>query len=1024
MKPHRLILRAFGPFVRQQTVDFDLLPEDALFLIHGPTGAGKSTLLDGLCYALYGVSSGGERQAKELRSHAAAADQPTEVSLEFSLGMRRYQVWRAPEQVLSGRGGVLRVRPAQALLALWQDGAWQPLAERPSDVTARIQALIGFQADQFRQVIMLPQGQFRRLLAANSREREEILTTLFASTTCRRLQEALNGAARALQTTITEKDSQRAALLQQAAVADEAALQEWLSTNHQTLSALSEEEMAQRVRDEAARQALIAGEALAARFAELADAQVAWQKLHEQDTLMASERQRLNLARRAQNVLPAWISAQEARQRLAAAQDTLQQTSDQAQQAAKKLAQAVAVLAAEQGKATQREAAAVEIQRLQAMQNAVAAWRQASEVHAAAQQKSAALSQNADQLAHEHAKITARQNQIEARIANWLPLAAGVQAQKLAVAQSQAHLALVRRLTESEQALHQARQHCAQQAYQLNEARAARDTAQGELTALQARWRAAQAVVLARHLHDGQPCPVCGSCAHPQPATANDSLPDEDSLQEATARLRQQQDALEQARAQLEQDKAKVSAIEAALQEQRATLALPADAPLPSVEASAAALAEAERRAAEAQQASRELTEQQALLDQCRQQEAALRHTLEATRQALAEAQAATAASKALWQEREAQVPPAWREPQRLAQTLAATQAEQQRLQQALEQAQQSHLHATAEAAAARASQQAASNALQEAEGQCRAAEAALAEALQRHGFADQAAFTAAQFAEADLAALEERLHQYETACSAALARLERARGAVEGHSPPQLDALREAQQQTQAALEEIQRRRHLLSGELAAKERSAKLLDALAEERRQLAERYRVAGHLAAIAGGDNPAKLTFQRYVLATVLDEVLHQASLRLRRMTGQRYALQRALDASNKGRAGGLDIEVFDEQTGTMRSVQTLSGGEGFLASLALALGLADVVQNTAGGIQLDTLFIDEGFGTLDSEALDMALHALIELRHSGRRVGIISHVEELKHQIAWGIAVSGDPSGSQVRVVRIGAAGQC
>ena len=163
------------------------------------------------------------------------------------------------------------------------------------------------------------------------------------------------------------------------------------------------------------------------------------------------------------------------------------------------------------------------------------------------------------------------------------------------------------------------------------------------------------------------------------------------------------------------------------------------------------------------------------------------------------------------------------------------------------------------------------------------------------------------------------------------------------------------------------------------------------------------------------NSRKLTFQRFVLAALLDDVLRQASHRLRAMSRGRYTLQRREDVADARKASGLDLEVFDDYTGRARPASTLSGGEGFMAALSLALGLSDVVQAYAGGIQLDTLFIDEGFGSLDPESLDMAMKALIDLQQKGRMVGIISHVDELKRQIDAGIEVTLGAAGSHVRV---------
>ncbi|HEX7552166.1 MAG TPA: SbcC/MukB-like Walker B domain-containing protein, partial [Geothrix sp.] len=177
---------------------------------------------------------------------------------------------------------------------------------------------------------------------------------------------------------------------------------------------------------------------------------------------------------------------------------------------------------------------------------------------------------------------------------------------------------------------------------------------------------------------------------------------------------------------------------------------------------------------------------------------------------------------------------------------------------------------------------------------------------------------------------------------------------------------------------------------------------------------RYRAVANLARVARGDEGDRISYERFVQGAILDEVLISASERLRRMSKQRYALRRATTSPDQRRAGGLQLEITDSHTGRARAVSSLSGGEGFQASLALALGLSDVVQRHAGGIRLDTVFIDEGFGSLDPEALDLALRTLEDLNQGGRLVGLISHLEEVKARIPARLEVIPGPGGSHAR----------
>ena len=178
----------------------------------------------------------------------------------------------------------------------------------------------------------------------------------------------------------------------------------------------------------------------------------------------------------------------------------------------------------------------------------------------------------------------------------------------------------------------------------------------------------------------------------------------------------------------------------------------------------------------------------------------------------------------------------------------------------------------------------------------------------------------------------------------------------------------------------------------------------------------YSIIGNLAKVATGNNKSRITFERYVLAAFLNDILTAANLRLGKMTNGRYILNRTEELERKNKQSGLELEVYDNYTGKSRHVKTLSGGEGFKASLSMALGLSDVVQSYSGGVQLDTMFIDEGFGTLDQESLDSAINCLIDLQKTGRLVGIISHVQELKERIDTRLEVTSSTTGSKTEFI--------
>ncbi len=272
-------------------------------------------------------------------------------------------------------------------------------------------------------------------------------------------------------------------------------------------------------------------------------------------------------------------------------------------------------------------------------------------------------------------------------------------------------------------------------------------------------------------------------------------------------------------------------------------------------------------------------------------------------------------------------------------------------------------------------------------------------ERLDASDFESQTAFLAALRTESTRKQLQQTIAAYEQNLAAATDRLQRAQNAVNGKTEPELSACKAAEQQADALYRQLTAQTAVTAKELSDLQKAQLQLRELEKKMGTLQDAYQTAASLAETARGNNPSRLTFSAFVLQAILDDVLQAANLRLTSMSRGRYSLSRTGDVLDARRENGLNIEVTDSFTGVARPVKTLSGGELFLASLSLALGLSDVVQAYAGGIRLDTILVDEGFGTLDSEALDMAIRTLTDLQKGGRLVGIISHVSELRERIS-------------------------
>jgi exonuclease SbcC len=364
--------------------------------------------------------------------------------------------------------------------------------------------------------------------------------------------------------------------------------------------------------------------------------------------------------------------------------------------------------------------------------------------------------------------------------------------------------------------------------------------------------------------------------------------------------------------------------------------------------------------------------------------------------------------------ERRRKLPKALRTRAELNKVLTKSKSRLEQLLQALESAMKDEAETRQEHAEAKAAAGGAESSLKIAAQRSQKASERFSRRLKTAGFSGPDGYGEAKLTERAIDELARAIDEYEAGLKAARLRLTRARQTIRGKRKPDVSKFLAKAKAAEASCDakiaetaEIRKEQERLAGltkELVSTEREIEKME----------KRYYVTGKIADVANGKNAKGITFQRFVLGTLLDEVLAAATGRLKLMSHGRYDLQRAVERSDRRLAGGLDLEVFDTFTGYARPVSTLSGGETFLASLSLALGLADVVQARAGGIHLETVFIDEGFGSLDPEALDLALRTLMDLQKGNRLVGIISHVPELKERIDVRLEVTRTTKGSSVR----------
>ncbi|MEJ2855460.1 MULTISPECIES: SMC family ATPase [unclassified Saccharothrix] len=975
MKLHRLEVTAFGPYAGREEVDFDLLGADGLFLLHGDTGAGKTTLLDAVAFALFGRVPGARNEAKRLRCDYADRDTVTEVALELTVRGRRFRVVRSPEYDRPKKRGDGFTRQHAKASLTWISGWEGEGHSRVDEVAREVESLLGMTAEQFFQVVLLPQGEFAKFLRAETAEREKLLERLFGTERFvdveRWFRDRRVARGRELERLrLANRDLvQRVAEVAREDVPEDGGDPEWLSS---LVKRLAEAE-----REAAARAAETAG----ARSV----AEAAWRAADELASRVSRVRGARDALARCAEIEPhrvAWVRERDAARRASVVVP--------ARLAAERWERALASMEAQESAAAR---ALVELGY---------AWPPAP---------GSIVPGGTDKVAAAELRADGERFREEAGGLTWLAEEAQrqrddqrrlVELERRAATASEKLDKLVRALDEVPDRLAVARaeaEEAALAAARLDavaaKASAARDIPAAELAvrtaddarrvAVDAHQRArdvllqvrkqrldGMAVELATALRGGHACPVCGSKDHPAPA--------EPMLNAVTG-------ADEDRAADTEQTAAdRRAAAEKSLQDAENRLA-------------------ALREVVGDQDPDVLLAEHRAVKAVAAQREQRARALAELER----EVESAAADRTAL--EREVA------EVTTLHVELSETVRERaDRLEEARGDfpdvtARRAHLLDLADALATLADRRTAVAECAERLAEQRVEVSRLAAEA---GFADVADAVAAVRAEDAVEALETRIRKVEDAKVTA----ESVLAELSDVDPDAEVDLAAAESAFRTATAEAEKAASALSAARRDARRAETLAERLAAAWVELepveAEYAELAALTDVINGqGQNAKKMTLRTYVLAARLEEVAVAASARLERMSQGRYRFVHSVEAGPRGTRGGLGLDVLDDYSGRQRSTKTLSGGESFLASLALALGLSDVV---AAGAVLDTLFIDEGFGTLDADTLELVMTVLDELRAGGRVVGLVSHVEELRQRIPTRLKVRKSRAGSSLEIV--------
>ena len=1026
MLPKKIIMENFGPFVHEE-VDFDELTEAPLFLISGKTGAGKTTIFDAITFALYGDASGGVRSSNEIRSSFAEPTEETRVQFIFEHQGRKYSIERWPKQTLAKKNGKGETTKNQKVqLSIFNDKGQEAEAYTKVDaVNEVIYQILNLQKDQFRQIVMLPQGEFRTFLNANSTEKEAVLRSLFGTSFYRQFTENLKLQKCELEKSVSEMTTRIDQLFQQVlaekGVTYEESLnlaREYLLLEEQELLKSQTELAEKQAKQKALQQQLQRAKELSESFRQEQETRQQLQKIEADLPHQEEKKKQLVHGRELEKIRPTYDRIQEL------VKQQIQQTDEATE--------------------NQQRAAELEQQYSECQKQTTDFEQQSAEWQTKEQQLQSLnallpLVKQKEQLMKQKTELTDKQAKQQERLSEII--------QQIKVHEEKIKLLETKQNTEKmwqdrryeELQFQQTVTHLQQSAKDIFDQQEEEEDQQiklaqlvekasrtsNQLTSevadykkLKSQWASAEIARLSMDLLPGEPCPVCGSKEHPNPAQHAELTTDnlgqlQVALETLEARIKQLELIREQAEAQyevgiktfdqLQEDR---SAAQKAQEEQINTLqATFADYYQLEVGADLSELViflrerqkETDERLAEINESKQTLLDLKAEIDNNQAKKLESETSLNVVKGELQTLEGRLSSIEE--QTKEWQLP-----------TLEAHIVE---LQGKID---EYHTHLQAHQALVKELEQQHIR-LQENHKLLAKQQQETAENLQKFQTSLQQQLTEADLAleqlvaaPVDLSRLEQEITEFDQQLLLLKDRQSRLAEVIKDQEKPELDELQTLVTSCEAEVTQFQQQHYAKESQLQQQRTLIEKIEGLQAQSKEQLDELNQMLQLYQTMNGDNPQKISLERYVLQWYLAEVLQCANQQLNQLTKGRYRFELKQETGRSKGNTGLEINVYDDNAGATRSSHTLSGGESFIAALSLALGLAEVIQSQAGGVAIEALFIDEGFGSLDEEALEMAMEALESIENAGRMIGIISHVRELKERIPQQIIVETSGTG--------------
>lgn len=1049
MRPIKLEMAAFGPYSGLEVVDFKELKGRNLFLITGPTGSGKTTIFDAISFAMYGETSGSTRTAEGLRSHFSEATVLTEVKLTFELKGLTYHVHRIPKQLRpKARSTGFTEQKPEATLTI-DDGDPKTIVAGVSSVNKKIEEVVGINAEQFKQIMMIPQGEFKKLLIAESQDREKVLQKLFDTLVYRNIQNLLNEQAKQLGSEIKSKKVERDTLITKIKCMEEDQLFEMIAAEDKHVEAIVEKtkehikEDKSRVKDlekdlkeiDEKIESLIKKKAEAAQTNDdflqhkkitekLSDQLALADEMDLKKKQMENGEKALRLLSYEENIDLENSKSMSYKKILKDLKEKLDQLNVNLKVSKEKLEEENCQKAVDK-----REAITLQLDKYKSYINEVEKIESIKRQIRKLEEEKSGLSKSQEE--NEQNKVKAKENLAEQRKLLDESKNAEIQVEKLVgihEKEQEKSLGLTKGISQL-RAMNQ-------MFVELEMDKKSRGEAEEKALSIQKEYKKTkidfllnQAAVIADELKENLPCPVCGSRDHPNPATLPGTVITEEALEliekqqtEAIKTLNYSSQQLIKAQADYDHSKSNYHQLLKSISE---------DLQEAFISKSQAWQEEELQRL---QETVNETINKQKIEITKLEIKKKDHKTYENNIQLLIDKQSdfeklgdqlsskMMEVSTQLTKEDNnlrhiyANVPLEIRTRKALEKIISETKNLKEKLENQLKKAKRDYDQIHNSFIEESTKKEELIKSITEDEKNLILLKKKFDLMLVEEGFNDFEDYTKAKIHKNLISELKKAQETYKTECKSLTVQLSDFKNKIKGKEVVDLSSFDTLISQDRETRKELTNNLGMVKSRIDDNRISIKGIETINKQIGAREEQYKVIGNLSRVAQGNNKAMMTFERYVLAAFLEDILKAANIRLQKMTQGRYIMSRTDQLQRKNRQSGLEIEVFDNFTGKSRHVKTLSGGEGFKASLSMALGLSDVVQSYAGGVRLDTMFIDEGFGTLDQESLDSAINCLVDLQSTGRLVGIISHVQELKERIDTRLEIKTSNKGSETKFV--------